>query len=515
MKKLLLVLPFFLSFYFNSNSQSYNSTWLSSTYTGSKAFDVKVDGRFAYVVGWDEDFYGNTYGTFSIIDVQFPTAPNPISQIFINDTYGIDVSGDFAFLAESMFGLSIYQISNPALPQFVSRILLPSSAKDVKVVGNLAYVADEYAGLRIIDVSNIQNPIEIGYYDTPGRSYDVEIKGDLAYVADLSGGLVCISISDPTKPILINSFPASDQIIDIDIKGDLAYLTDGYAGIKVVNISDPLNISLVDELYLPYWCLGIKVSDNYAYVAAWEFGGLRIIDISNSENLQEVGFYNTWGKSRDIDVIGSLAYLADWDGGGLTIINNDIINPLPVELISFTGECNGDEIVLHWTTASELNNAGFEIEMKSVNNEWRTIGFVKGSGTTTETRNYNFTDQVENNSPAKYQYRLKQIDFNGAFDYSNEIEVNVNIPSEYKLYQNYPNPFNPSTTIRFQMPERSEVSLKIYDLLGNEVKTLFNEIKDAGFYDYDFNAGSLASGIYFYSLHTDKFSKTYKMILLK
>lgn len=220
-----------------------------------------------------------------------------------------------------------------------------------------------------------------------------------------------------------------------------------------------------------------------------------------------------YGLSIKSEMLGWIAgtngiMLKTENGGG---------DPLPVELISFTGECNIDEIVLHWTTASELNNSGFEIEMKSVNNVWITIGFVKGSGTTTEKTNYNFIDQIEINSPSKCQYRLKQIDFNGAFDYSNEIEVNVNvnIPSEYKLYQNYPNPFNPSTTIRFQMPERSEVSLIIYDILGNEVKTLFNEIKDAGFYDYDFNAGSLASGIYFYTLQTEKYSKTYKMILMK
>lgn len=218
-----------------------------------------------------------------------------------------------------------------------------------------------------------------------------------------------------------------------------------------------------------------------------------------------------FGLSIKSEMLGWIA----GSGGIILKTENGGGDPLPVELISFTGECNGDEIVLHWTTASELNNSGFEIEMKSLNNEWRTIGFVKGSGTTTETRNYNFTDQVENNSPAKYQYRLKQIDFNGAFEYSNEIEVNVNIPSEYKLYQNYPNPFNPSTNIQFQMPERSQVSLKIYDILGNEVETLFNEVKDAGIYDYDFNSGSLASGIYFYALQTEKFSKSHKMVLLK
>jgi len=218
-----------------------------------------------------------------------------------------------------------------------------------------------------------------------------------------------------------------------------------------------------------------------------------------------------YGLSVKSDLLG-------WIGGTGGIImktQNGGGDPLPVELVSFTGECNTNEVLLNWTTASELNNSGFDIQRKFENNDWITIGFTKGSGTTTEVKHYNFIDRIDNNSPKKYFYRLRQIDFNGKFEFSEAIEIDINVPSEFKLFQNYPNPFNPNTLIRFQLPERSEVTLKIYDILGNEVETLLNDVKDAGFYNVDFNASKLASGIYFYLLQTEKYSKTFKMILLK
>lgn len=492
-------------------SQNYNTSWLSSIYVGSKAFDVKVEGRFAYVVGWDY----LSYGSFTIIDVQFPTAPNLVSTLWINEAFGVDVSSGYAYLAESTSGLSIYDISNPALPQFVSQLYLPGNAKDVKVVDDIAYVADEYAGLRIINVSNPQNPIEIGYFDSPGRSFDVEIKDSLAFLADLEGGLICLNISNPANPSMVSTFPASETIVDVELVGSLAYFTDGYTGIKVVNITDPTNISLVDVLPIPYWCLGIRVVGDYAYVAAWEFGGLRIMDISNPEELQEVGYYNTFGKSRDVDVVGGIAYVADWDGGGLTIINNNLINPVPVELISFAGEYYDGVVNLSWATATELNNSGFEVERKSEPDDWEKVTFIQGNGTTTETKYYSYSDIMNEYSSTKLIYRLKQIDFDGSTQYSSEIEIDIAIPNKFNLEQNFPNPFNPSTTIKFALPQKSNVTITVYNSIGEEVQVLLNNFMDAGYHQVNFNTSGLASGIYFYTLKAGNFIQTKKMILLK
>lgn len=192
---------------------------------------------------------------------------------------------------------------------------------------------------------------------------------------------------------------------------------------------------------------------------------------------------------------------------------------IPVELVSFTALVNSIDVTLNWITASEVNNSGFEIERSKVKSEksnvprWEKIGFVSGNGTTTETKSYSFTDN--NLSAGSYSYRLKQIDFNGSFEYSNIIEVEVSSPQNFELSQNYPNPFNPTTTISFSLPQNAFVTLKVYDVLGNEIATLVNEEKSAGKYIINFDATSLSSGIYFYSINAGTFNQVKKMTLIR
>ena len=190
-----------------------------------------------------------------------------------------------------------------------------------------------------------------------------------------------------------------------------------------------------------------------------------------------------------------------------------VLDVIPVELTSFTAEQSASGILLKWTTASELNNNGFAIERLS-SNLWEEIGFVNGHGTTTSTKQYSFTD----NSPLSGSifYRLKQLDFDGSFTYSNEIEVNFSsIVSDFVLEQNYPNPFNPSTQISWQSPVSSWQILKVYDVLGNEVATLVDEFREAGNHKVTFNSSGLASGIYYYKLTSGSQSLTKKMILIR
>jgi hypothetical protein len=195
---------------------------------------------------------------------------------------------------------------------------------------------------------------------------------------------------------------------------------------------------------------------------------------------------------------------------------------VPVELTSFNSVVNGDEVILSWSTATELNNSGFEIQRKSGTDEWFNIGFVQGAGTTQQIQNYSYTDKIF--IAGNYSYRLKQVDFDGAFKYSDAIEVEVNsFPARFSLEQNYPNPFNPSTKIRFTIPaviasvakQSQMVTLKVYNVLGNEIATLVNEEKSAGEYEVNFDASGLASGTYFYKLEAGSFSQVKKMILTK
>ena len=190
---------------------------------------------------------------------------------------------------------------------------------------------------------------------------------------------------------------------------------------------------------------------------------------------------------------------------------------IPVELTSFTASTNENQVTLNWSTASEINNHGFEIQ-RSSNGEFVTVGFVEGHGTTTEIQSYSYTDREI--TEGSYGYRLKQIDFGGAYSYSDVIEVDVTNPKEFALYQNYPNPFNPSTNIEFSLAVDSKVSLKVFDILGQEVANLISSDLVAGSHSVDFNASLLNSGVYFYRIEATgidgtNFTNVKKMILTK
>ena len=187
---------------------------------------------------------------------------------------------------------------------------------------------------------------------------------------------------------------------------------------------------------------------------------------------------------------------------------------VPVELVSFSSSVEGNIVNLSWLTATELNNRGFEIERGSNETDWRTIGFIEGKGTTSEPQQYSYKDKLTGIESTKLYYRLKQIDFDGSFEYSNTIEVEI-APSVFSLSQNYPNPFNPNTTIKYSIPLSSNVVIKVFNVLGDEVTTLVDEQKQAGTYELTFNAKNLSSGVYFYQLKAGDFIETKKMLLMK
>ena len=186
---------------------------------------------------------------------------------------------------------------------------------------------------------------------------------------------------------------------------------------------------------------------------------------------------------------------------------------VPVELTSFTANVTQGNVVLNWTTATEINNQGFEVQKRTVNGQYSIIGHVQGNGTTTEIKNYSFTDAGV--ALGTYYYRLKQVDFNGDFEFSNEIFVDVNAPLEFALAQNYPNPFNPTTSINFSIAEPTFVKLAIYNLLGEEVQVLKNDYMEAGTFKINFDASSLPSGMYLYKIETAQYSSIKKMMLMK
>ena len=227
------------------------------------------------------------------------------------------------------------------------------------------------------------------------------------------------------------------------------------------------------------------------------FGGQQIrlrFELRTDGSIQKDGWY--------IDDIGIYYYGA-----------------VPVELTSFNASVTGDKVLLDWSTATETNNKGFEIERApatgnpSLIKDWTVIGFVSGKGTTAGNSSYSFTDN--NPLTGKIYYRLKQIDYDGSFVYYNPVEVTFDKALSYSLEQNYPNPFNPQTTINYEVKSSGKVLIRIYDIIGNEIARLVDENQEAGSYSVNFDASNLPSGVYIYTIKVNDFVQSRKMTLLK
>ncbi len=236
------------------------------------------------------------------------------------------------------------------------------------------------------------------------------------------------------------------------------------------------------------------------YQDADDFGALEVIEKDDSLRFE---FHEVTSSYKLLD--------------SYTINKPPVTNP--VELTTFTARLiSTSSVQLNWSTATEVNNYGFDVERSSANSSWQKIGFVSGSGNSNSPKNYLFTDNPTGGT--SFSYRLKQIDVDGKFKYYDALAVNLTMSNETQLYQNSPNPFNPSTTIKFYLANTAEVTIKIYDMLGREVRTLINEETTAGNHivywnGRDSRGRAVSSGIYLYRLTAGNFSETKKMNLLK
>ena len=280
-----------------------------------------------------------------------------------------------------------------------------------------------------------------------------------------------------------------------------------------ISMNVAANTTLIFSAYLVgAYDLNQYTSSNKCDANAGYLEGERYAKVGISDPDMELwpGWYNhTWDSNF-------------WLKGTLLII--------PVELTFFNANVTESNVILEWTTATEINNMGFEVQ-RNIKDNWETLDFIQGKGNSTEITQYTYKDDfIDVNYSGEVSYRLKQKDFDGTFTYSDVVIVEVDFsPLVYSLLQNFPNPFNPSTKISWQSPESSWQSVKVYDVLGNLVATLVDEYKPAGSYEVEFSAkggsasggnastfnGSLTSGVYFYRIQAGSFVDTKKMILLK
>ena len=230
--------------------------------------------------------------------------------------------------------------------------------------------------------------------------------------------------------------------------------------------------------------------------------------VTLSTNGQQINFHLTDGTTAT-ENIGDIKKM--------TLDNTPLGEPLPVELSLFIAVLNGNSVILEWRTETEVSIYGFEIERASSSTTpvqgWAKIGFVQGYGNSNSPKDYSFTDTPEEET--SFQYRLKQIDTDGKFQYSDIVTVEIATPIQFELNQNFPNPFNPATHITYNLPRDGFVTIKVYDIVGSEIATLVNEEKNAGSYLVTFNGVNLSSGVYICTMTGNSFVKSIKMLMIK
>jgi choice-of-anchor B domain-containing protein len=512
-------------------------------------------------------------------NVTFLSNFNPYPSAGYNDIWGyVDGAGNEYALLGVRTGTSIINVTNPTNPVQVAFIPGPNSTwRDIKTHSTYAYIVTEGTstgrGLQIVDLSQLPatatlvNTIETWFT----RAHNIYIDNGFAYAIGTNngGGMHILDLSNPVNPVRTAYYTGSNYIHDVYVWNDtvVAAAEDSYDLISVSDKYDPqlISVSLIlpgiyahsgwmteDKRYfigteefnvrdITVWDLADRSSWNlivptwqnpssssyvhnlfilgdYAHISYYT-SGYVVLDISNPASPQLAGYYDTYPQNNGASYNGAWGCYPYLPSGNTLI--SDIQTGLyvlrfsgmiPVELTSFIADVQNRDVTLNWSTASEINNRGFEVQRKD-DADYATIAFVTGNGTTTEISHYTFTDN--NLQPGIYNYRLKQIDFDGSSQLSEEIMAEVTNPSVFVLNQNYPNPFNPSTNVKFSIPYSGFVNLSVYNLLGEKVDELLNEILAEGEYNFKFDADNLPSGIYIAKLSAENYNQSIKMTLIK
>ena len=343
-----------------------------------------------------------------------------------------------------------------------------------------------------VEQSIIQNKLEISVF--------LENTGDPFIL-----GTSVLRLNVGTSGLDLTNVPLEIEEGQWDNTVDAANYNDQFAGRNEANAWISINIDYAVSFDGP-----VTPSDPTL------IGKISIPIIDPSENS---------GISWRLSDINSNTVIFDADFDDITS-NGQFINPqstpLPIEISTFTSSVKGRDIFLNWITVTEINTSHFEVERKTGSDtEWKTIASVKAHGNTNSPREYSFADKKLNSG--LYNYRLKLLDNNGSYSYSETVFAEVELPDHFVLNQNYPNPFNPFTTIDFQIPITGKVKLNIYNSIGEKINVLQDRILQAGTYSLhwdgrDINGNEIPSGIYFYELiyFAEKLSKAVKkMIYLK
>ncbi len=375
------------------------------------------------------------------------------------------VDDDYAYLAGTM-GLYVVDISNPESPYLAGDYETPNPAEYVAVTSGYAYITVGSGlggdGLYALDISDPHNPILAGYFDmTGGYVYNLFLVRDYAYVVNHFQSIEIVNVSDPSNPVLEGYYNTPGQVADGYVLGDYVFIADSYRGLHIINVSDPANPVFVGGNTSLYDAIDICVEGTYAYIAAVEYG-LRIADISNLANPVQVGHYLTEGLATHVAIIGNRAVLTELYTGLAIIDITDPTDPYLVESYDATNYIGGIAIqgdYIYITSYSSLQILQYVGPLGLPDEETKPIAF--------------------------------------------------------RIAQNHPNPFNAATSISYTLREPGEVTISIYNLLGQRVDTVFRGECEPGEHTAVWDAADFPSGVYFARLEAGGVSESIKMVLLK
>ncbi|MDY0082342.1 MAG: T9SS type A sorting domain-containing protein [Ignavibacteriaceae bacterium] len=388
----------------------------------------------------------------------------------------------------------------------------------------IAFAGNGNTSSDVINVFN--NMVNVGAQDETRNVYGIglrsaQVMGNLKVyhntivVNEMGSSLVSYGIGNHTNGTGSVNLDLLNNIIINNHTGNAGSAAIGLNAPMTTTLSSDYNVLLSDQVLVSYQ------GTNYPDLNSWQATTQDLNSVSKVVNFVSATDLHLAGSSNgDVDLVGTpiSEITIDIDGDTRSATSpykgsDEASLPIPVELASFTASLDKNSVILAWTTASELNSSHFDIEKISDGSEWNSIGSISAAGNSTKRIDYRFVD--ENVSGQLLKYRLKLVDLDGSFTYSQVVEINGTLPNSFSLSQNYPNPFNPTTKINYTIPFDSKVTISVYSITGELITELVNDFVPAGTYNVDFDGSNLASGMYIYKMTAGNFTQTNKMMLMK
>jgi hypothetical protein len=409
---------------------------------------------------------------FVVLDISAPSSPYEIGRIIgSSHVMPMDITDSIAvFGSETYQSIMIARNADVGITELISKLQIPGGPLEVRIHGNHAYACGYYGGLMIIDYSDPENPHLCGQYGN-SHAFALALAGDFVYIADVDGALLIMDVTDPANPRLANQYETGYSV-DVEISGDYLYLADGGEGLKIFDLTDPVNPELVTTYPDPddgRGCGHVAIDGNILLNSTLNYD-LELLDITDPTHPVLLSTFSPQRAYNRTAIKGKYIVLADgWEG--FEVINiSDVYHPYSLEVHQTCGYVNDICIMEDYVYVADLYD----------------VAWYKLPGPSN-------TDDDGSNPKA--------------------------LPTPAELYQNYPNPYNASTTIEFSIPQRSYVELDVFNLLGQKVSTLVNDVLEPGRHEISWSPETdntaFPTGIYFYRLRAGCSVQTKKMVYLK